>query len=204
MQWYDTVQEIRARKLELACIDPRGGMPIIPPRGAAEKGIAAVEARLRRPLPPSYRAFLELHDGWQELYQGASLPSVRHLARGTYEDVTRLVLDEWDDTHGPRTLESSRSRGRAARRHAPRGQLVPFGIDAKAETIFAWNLRAPSGDGELEVVVWINEIGERIESFPRFLDLILELLTADVEERRRRVSESRLSLGSGQRLAIPA
>src|SRR6185503_9808824 len=110
MRWQDTVQELRARKLELACIDPRGGMPIIPPPGASEKAVAAVEARLRRPLPPSFRAFLLLHDGWPQLYQGASLLSARHLARGTYEDVTRLVLDEWEDSDARGPFSATRGR----------------------------------------------------------------------------------------------
>jgi hypothetical protein len=183
MHWYDAVNQIRARKLELAAIDPRGGMPVMPACRAGERGIAAVERRLRRPLPPSYRAFLAVHDGWSQFYQGASLLGVRQLARGTYDEVTRLVMEEWDaPRHGS---------ARAPRRQVPKHMLVPFGIDARAETIFAFDTNSPSADGELEIVVWLNEIGERVESFPRFLELVLDLLGADMEERRQRVADAR-------------
>src|SRR5262245_59385736 len=150
MQWYDTVNLIRARKLELAAVDPRAGMPVMPAMRAGERGIAAVERRLRHPLPPSYRAFLAVHDGWPQFYQGASLLGVRHLARGTYDEVTRLVLEEWEAP-----LAGS---ARSPRRHVPKHVLVPFGIDARAETIFAFNTACVRRDGEMEIAVWLNEI----------------------------------------------
>jgi hypothetical protein len=80
--------------------------------------------------------------------------------RGTYVDLARLEID------GP-------------------GDLVPFGVDATGETIFAWDRAAERADGELEVVLWINEIGERVESFPAFLDLVCAMLTAEIDDRRR-------------------
>jgi hypothetical protein len=184
MQWYETVNLIRARKLELAAADPRAGMPVMPSARAGERGIAAVERRLRRPLPPSYRAFLGTHDGWPQFYQGASLLGVRHLARGTYDEVTRLVLEEWE---APR-----QGSGKSQRRQPPKHVLVPFGIDARAETLFAWNTSCVRSDGEMEIVLWINGIGERVDSFPEFLQLVLELIGADLDERRRRVAEARV------------
>ena len=197
MQWYETVNLIRAKKLELAAVDPRAGMPVMPSARAGERGIAAVERRLRRPLPPSYRAFLATHDGWPQFFHGASLLGVRHLARGTYDEVTRLVLEEWE---APRP-----GSARAPRRQPPKHMLVPFGIDARAETIFAWNTSTVRADGELEIVVWINEIGERVESFPRFLELVLELLGADLDERRRRVAEARIPMTMpSRRVAVSA
>jgi len=183
MHWREAVSRIRARKLELAAVDPRGGMPIQPALRAGEQGIKAVERRLKRPLPPSYRAFLAEHDGWSQFYQGASLLPVRHLARGTYDEVTRLVLEEWET---PRP-----GSARATRHRAPRNMIVPFGIDARAETIFAFDTTTLASDGEMEIVVFINEIGDRVETFPRFLELVYDLLCADLDERRRRVADAR-------------
>ena len=40
-------------------------------------------------------------------------------------------------------------------------------------------------DGELEVVVWMNEIGARLPSFPAFLEHVLEMLGAEIAERQR-------------------
>lgn len=162
MRWQSTLQEIRAKKLDLARLDPRAGMPVLPPSGAAPRAIEAVERRLGRPLPPSYRALLAQHDGVPQLYHGASLLGTRPLARGTYVDLARLVIDAPGDA-----------------------DLVPFGIDATGEAIFAWDRAAARDDGELEVVIWVNEIGERVESFPAFLDLVCAMLTAEIDDRRR-------------------
>ncbi|APR74755.1 Hypothetical protein A7982_00101 [Minicystis rosea] len=164
MRWLSLLQEIRGLKLDLARLDPRAGMPVLPPLGAAPRAIEAVERRLGRALPPSYRELLEVHDGVPQLYHGASLLGTKPLARGTYVDLTRMVID------APGVSGSD---------------LVPFGIDATGETIFAWDRAGASEDGELEVVVWVNEIVERVESFPAFLELVREMLTAEIDDRRR-------------------
>jgi hypothetical protein len=179
--WYDRINAIRARKLELARLDPRGGMPVTPPSAAAPATIASVERRLKRPLPPSYRAFLELHDGWPQFFHGASLMTGRQVARGQYVDLVRLVTDE--------LAAAARDGSPASRRQtAPttRRPLLPFGIDERAEIVFAFDLSTERSDGEIEVLAWINEIGIRVESFPAFLDLVLEMLEADIGERRSR------------------
>jgi hypothetical protein len=163
MRWHLTLSQIRAKKLELARLDPRSGMPIKPPAGASGRAIAEVERRLGRPLPPSYRAFLELYDGWPNLYHGISLLGARPLARGTYVDVVRLVLD-------------TELRGASA------ASLVPFGIDAQADAIFAWDLDDAQASGELGVVVYMGAIAERVDDFPALLDLVHDMLIGDLAE----------------------
>lgn len=172
MHWEHLLHEIRARKHELVRLDPRTEMPILPPDGASPGAIAAVERKLGRPLPPSYRALLSMHDGIPSLYQGTSLLGAQDLVRGTFVGLCRLVIDLGD-----------RTRGAGAERR--RATLFPFGIDPDAEMIFAWDLGAPHRNGELPVVLWINEIGEQVESFPSLLELILAMLEGDIEERRR-------------------
>jgi hypothetical protein len=159
MRWQPLLAEIRARKLTLARLDPRSGMPVQPPAGAAPGAAEAAERRLGRPLPPSYRELLAVHDGLPAFYQGAALLGARPLARGTYVELARLSLDD--------------------------PGIFPFGIDPAAETIFAWDTAAARSDGELGVVVWMNEIGERVPSFPDFLELTLEMLGAEIAERQR-------------------
>jgi hypothetical protein len=68
------IDELDAKLRELATypaydrIVPRPGPP------ASEEQIALYEKHLGRPLPPSYRAFLSLHDGYQALaYPGDML-----------------------------------------------------------------------------------------------------------------------------------
>ncbi len=121
MRWHLLLAEIRAQKLALARLDPRAGMPVLPPAGAAPHAIAAVERRLGRPLPPSYRALLALHDGLPAFYQGASLLGARPLARGTYLELARICIAPDHDA-----------------------ELVPFGVDGRGDTIFAWDTSRPA------------------------------------------------------------
>jgi hypothetical protein len=172
MRWHQLMNEIRIRRLELARLDPRAGMPVLPPGGASQSAILAVERRLGRPLPRSYRQLLALHDGVPLFYQGISLLNAHHLARGTYVDLARLVID---------LGELSGIEGA----HKRRSTLVPFGVDAAGEAIFAWDLSTPGEGGEPSIVVWMNEIGERVSSFWSLLELVHAMLEADIDDRRR-------------------
>jgi hypothetical protein len=158
MRWQPLFDDIRARKLDLARLDPRRGMPLSPPAGATAPAIAAAERRLGRALPPSYRELLACHDGVPGFYQGASLLSTRHFARGTYLELCRIVID------------------------VP--GLVPFGVDPAGETLFAWDPSEARDDGEMGVIVWMNEIGERLPDFPSFLELVRDMLGAEIADRR--------------------
>jgi hypothetical protein len=188
MEWLGSIQRIRALKLELARIDPRGGMPVAPPAGAPEHAIAGAERRMGFALPRSYRALLSLHDGWPQVYAGAGLLGVRALSRGTFVDVARMVIDErgagWSGGRSPAPRGPGRSR---------QGGLIPFGIDAEAETVFAWDTDAVRPDGEMEVLLWINDLGVRAPSFPALLDLLVDLLSAELEDRRRRAPGAELT-----------
>ncbi|WP_437668678.1 SMI1/KNR4 family protein [Sorangium sp. So ce131] len=187
MEWLESMHRIRALKLELARIDPRRGMPIAPPAGASEAAIAGAERRLGMPLPPSYRELLSRHDGWPQLFAGASLLGVRALARGTFLGVGRMVLEhcEAEEAHGRSDVERApAARGRAGARSA----LVPFGIDAAAETVFAWDTEAMGTGGEPEVILWTNDIGLRLSGFPELLEVVRDMLAAELDDRRSRAA----------------
>jgi hypothetical protein len=171
MHWSEAVRELRARKLELARLDPRGGMPIRPPAGASEDDIARVERRLGRPLPPSYRELLAAQDGWPRLIFGASLLGTLPLSRGTYVDVARMVLSDLD----PAPPDGA---------PAPRGAYVPFALDAEAETLAAWDLDDARADGELGVILVTNDVATRLPDFPSFIELCLDVVCAEIDDRR--------------------
>jgi len=56
-------------------------------------------------------------------------------------------------------------------------------MDPKATTIFAFNPAVVRPDGEMEVILWVNELGERTDTFGDFLSMVLEMLEVDVAER---------------------
>jgi hypothetical protein len=167
--------DIRALKLDLARLDPRAGMPVRPPLGASPAAIASVERRMGRAIPPGHRALLALHDGFPHLYQGASLLSAQQLARGAYVDLARMVIENGE--------------GAVDERPKRKPTLFPFGIDARAETIFAFDLGEAREGGEIGIVIWMNEIGLRVESFQAFLETVREMLRGDLAERGAVVAE---------------
>lgn len=78
----DQIREAVSRVLavieELKRADPDtwGNLDPTPGSPATASAIAAIEARVGRPLPPSYRSFLELHDGYTDLHiTGPLLPA---------------------------------------------------------------------------------------------------------------------------------
>jgi hypothetical protein len=179
----DTIHGIRRTRLELARLDPRGGMPTMPPPPASQASIHAVERRLGFALPASYRAFLAAHDGWPGFFHGANLLGSAALARGTYISVGRMAfaenMAEFED--GPISVARAASG------------FIPFGLDAQAEMVFGWDPARPEPGGELRVIYWIHGVGDTASSFTDFLDLVLAMLDAELDDRRAlRISSSQL------------
>jgi hypothetical protein len=143
---------------------------LTPNRPASRSAIAAAERRISRPLPPSFREFLREHDGWPRFYDGASVLGTATLGRRSYEDLARAAFDA-AETPVPDVGPPSKRRERI---------LIPFGADMLGTTLFVFNPAAPTGDGEYEVIAWVNEIGIRRHTFSGFLELIIELCEAEL------------------------
>lgn len=89
-----------ARRAEEPAEPPLGWLGFEP---AAPERIAALETRLGAPLPPSYRAFLEVTDGWRwagefvELLAPAErVGPVRELTPSVHEDLTMWEREDLD------------------------------------------------------------------------------------------------------------
>jgi hypothetical protein len=164
-----TLRELQA---EIQRRAPYRDFGVKPNRGASRSAVAAVERRLGRALPPTYRDFLRAHDGWPRFYDGATLLGSATLGRRTYEDLARATFDA-AETPVPDVGPPSRQEPRI---------LIPFGADVQGTTLFVFNPAAPTGGGEYEVIAWVNEIGIRRESFPSFLELIIDLCEAELSE----------------------
>jgi hypothetical protein len=180
--WKETVAKIREVKAELAAMDPTMGPAIAPPPGAGLRTIAVVERRIRHVLPPSYRAFLHLYDGWPLFFHEASLLGTRELSKPGPFHLTRAAFAAYE-TPIPEIGPPSRPQGGA-------DAMIPFGIDPTAATIFAFNPAVASADGEMEVILWVNGLGERVRNFAEFLSFTLEMLELGIGEQRHLIKKS--------------
>ena len=178
--WQLFLREIRRVQTEIMRLAPHRDVGLVPNPGASAVAIAAAEQRIGRPLPPSYRAFLEVHDGWPRFFEDATLLGTAHLGIRLYEQAARAAFDA-AETPVPEVGPPSRAK---------RQVLIPFGADLQATTLFAFVAPTERVTGELGVVAWINEIGVRRDSFDDFLELVLELCEAELAARSRGVEES--------------
>ena len=165
---------IKATQTEILRAAPYRDIGLVPNPGASRVAIGAVEERIQHRLPPSYREFLALHDGWPRFFEGATLLGTANLGKRMYEDIARAAF-EAAETPVPHLAPPSR---------AQRPPIVPFGIDLQGTTLFAFNPTVTRADGECEVVAWVNEIGVRRDSFPGFLEFVLDMCDAELEGLR--------------------
>jgi hypothetical protein len=192
--WQLLLREIRRVQTEIMRLAPYRDVGLVPNPAASAVAIAAAEERIGRPLPPSYRAFLETHDGWPRFFEGATLLGTAHLGVRLYEQAARAAFDA-AETPVPDVGPPTRTKQQV---------LIPFGADLQATTLFAfvaptvsWAAAGLRPDwptervtGELGVVAWINEIGVRRDSFDGFLDLVLELCEAELAARSQGAEEA--------------
>lgn len=172
MDQHDLLLKIREIHTEISWLQPFRDLGLIPNPAASEVALQRAEERLGRPLPPSYRAFLALHDGWARFFDGASLLGTANIGHRQYEDLARAAF-EAAETPIPDLGPPTRPRART---------LIPFGADLEGTTLFAFNPAVTSPDGEYEVIAWVNEIGVRQPSFAAFLDWILDLAEQDLAD----------------------
>src|SRR3954453_13671230 len=161
-------KELQTEILRLA---PYRDIGFVPNPPAASSAIAGGEARIAHPLPPSYREFLALHDGWPRFFEGATLLGTANLGKRMYEDMARAAF-EAAETPVPHLAPPS---------HVQRAPIVPFGIDLQGTTLFAFNPTLTRADGECEVEAWGNETGVRRESFTSFLEFVIEMCESELE-----------------------
>ena len=64
-------------------------------------------------------------------------------------------------------------------RHA---DMLPFGMDPQGSAVFAWNPAAVGRDGEMEVILWVNGLGDRCASFGEFLTVIRDMMENELSD----------------------
>ncbi|MEO8901402.1 MAG: SMI1/KNR4 family protein [Polyangiaceae bacterium] len=162
---------IKDLQTEILRAAPYRDISLVANPGASAVAIAAVEKRISHALPPSYREFLALHDGWPRFFEGATLLGTANLGKRMYDDMARAAF-EAAETPVPWLAPPSK---------AARTPVVPFGIDLQGTTLFAFNPSVTRADGECEVVAWVNELGVRRDSFSHFLEFVIEMCESELE-----------------------
>jgi hypothetical protein len=165
------LNQIRQAQVEIIRTMPYRDFGVDGHTGASDTAVRVAEQRLGRPLPPSYREFLRICDGWPRFYDGATLLGTASLGRRMYDDLARAAF-EAAETPEPELGPPSRFKPKV---------LIPFGIDMQATTLFVFNPTSMSESGEYEVIAWMNEIGVRRSSFESFLEMILELCESELQ-----------------------
>ena len=173
--------EIKRKQREIVRFAPFRDFGLRPHTGASKRAVLAAEKRLGRALPPTYREFLMLHDGWPRFYDGATLLGTANLGLRAYAEAARSTF-EAAETPEPDLGPPSRTTPRV---------LIPFGIDLQATPLFVFNPAQTDAGGEMEVIAWVNEIGLRRASFDDFLETILELCEAELASFREHAADPR-------------
>lgn len=172
MDQHDLLFKIREIHTEISWLQPFRDLGLIPNPSASDVALTRAEERLGRALPPSYRAFLRVHDGWPRFFDGASLLGSANIGCRQYEDLARAAF-EAAETPIPDLGPPTRPRART---------LIPFGADLEGTTLFAFNPAVTTPEGEYEVIAWVNEIGVRQPSFAAFLGWILDMAEQDLAD----------------------
>ena len=171
--WRQALGEFRNTQSALMRAAPYRDTGLVPNPAAAEAQIAAAEARLGHRLPPSYREFLELHNGWPRFFEGASMLSASELGTRSYDTLARAALEAAESPLAPEAPHPAFRR---------RATLIPFAVDAQATTLFAFNSEHRHADGEMEVVAWVSELGVSAPNFGEFLSLLVRLCQHELED----------------------
>ncbi len=161
-RWRSLLGRIRALQMEIKRVLPERRIGLAGNPGAPESAIVVAELRLGRKLPPSYRQFLTFCDGWPDFFDDACLLGTGEIGRQ------------------PTLLTQSSTASPASSRRAPSDSWVPFGVDRSGVTLFAFDTRASSKDGELPVVAWLGGLGLNCTCFTAFLATVLQLCRAEL------------------------
>jgi hypothetical protein len=190
VSWDEQTLRLRRVQLELMRRAPYRDFGLIPGPSATDEALEQTETRLGYALPQSYRSFLARHDGWQRLYDGASLLGCAELGKHDHEKLAREIFA---------SAASPSACSPESFRSPPRALLV-FGLDRAGTTLFAFDLDNADDDMDPPVTAWIGELGLKFRNFAHFLQGIEGLCDAELAEfeslappasRREPVRESR-------------
>jgi hypothetical protein len=153
-------------------------------KGASAKEIAALEKRLGRRLPPSYRAFLEESDGWRQIgsfiYKLWPCSEVGWFRERNQDWIDAYTLPDTDDEISDKEYLVYGDRQDTCRFRTHYLETALQISDEGDSAVLLLNPEVQTDDGEWEAWLFANWLpgASRYRSFR-------ELMEAECEERRR-------------------
>ena len=123
----------KARSAYYAAVELPDEQELGPP--ATPAAIAKLEARVGRPLPPSYRTFLSLHDGWKMASGAMDLLSIKDRLEGPMSE----AIKKWQE----KALKAGDKTAGAA---------LVIGWDKVTASRLLLDPRVPAGEKEWPVI----------------------------------------------------
>jgi hypothetical protein len=171
------------------------GAVLHPP--ASPEQIDAYEQRLGTALPPSYRAFLRLHGGWEHFWGDVTLTGVSgdhtERLRREVEEYTEFKRNELAGRLGDFSPASIAVWEAESPRHLYLPNHVAFGTNFGGE-LWLFDARTTRADGEMPVVYWTVDYGvwtERtLEDFPHYLQWASSMVDRTLKRLRDRGKKS--------------
>jgi hypothetical protein len=138
--------------------------------------IRALEKRFRAPLPPSYRAFLELHNGWDKFQGGAKLLAVEDHGREWVAQKKQFWSNLWEPS---RSGEDPFEVG-----------MIPVLFGEDTNSFLVVDPRTVRNNGEMDFIMYDNMREERrFEDFTSFLAHKRRLLQQQIDDETKGIEE---------------
>ena len=140
--------------------------------------IAGLERILGKPLPPSYRAFLELHNGWKKFVGGARLLAVEDQesawVKKRLEDLDTLFFEDEE-------AENPFKHG-----------AIPVLLGEDESSFLVLDPRVVRQNGEMDFVQFdLTEEERRFEDFSSFLQHKLNLTREIIDDQTKGSSDEK-------------
>ena len=141
---------------------------------ASEAAIRKVEAELGRPLPPDYRTFLSLHDGWPGFVGDNDILSTSQLLGGKMRERVAQIKAQMKSEEDHRAAHGFIIVASLFNWH-----VVYFDVDKKRN------------NGGLDVVFWDHGPEERFRSFLAYLKDKIKTFEGRVTDEQSKLRISR-------------
>ena len=138
---------------------------------ATPEQIAKLERRLGKPLPPSYRAFLELHNGWESFDGSLNLLSVQDQESDWVKEWLKMLLTLFRAVKEENPFEKG---------------AIPVLLGEGEHDFLILDPRTVRKDGEMDFVKFhFAEVDDRFKDFTSFLRNDLEVERQLLENEKK-------------------